>query len=366
MNMPTILSWLLYLSILIVCTFSMKKAQQLWKAGSRRYWWLLGLIFLALALPVALRAETVGFDTHEYTEYYRYFLREGNLNFRDNIEPLYELLVRIAAFFGNPQIVYIIAAFVTIFFMLAGIWWLRDQLDLGLVMFFYLCFFYLQTFNVVRQCFAVALIFFAFRFISERRCILYVLFIYLAYLMHSAAIIGILLYPLGLEKLSPKMKKLLCVLAAFAVLIAISPYLAPILKEVTKIGVFAAYRQHLDYSYSRIGSSWLPRAVIIFGAIFLSHTFKTKEGTRSPALFATAISLPFLVINYIIPAIGRAGAYFSIFNVITFASFAGRQSDKPVLPKIENALLVGFALVTFLTSLYADGLELIPYSMFFS
>ena len=366
MNIQTMLSWALYLSILVGCTFLMKKAQQLWKAGSKRYWWLLGTVFLALAVPVALRAETVGFDTHEYVEYYRYFLQVGNLNFRDNMEPLYELFVRIAALAGNPHVVFILAALATIFFMMAGLWWLRDQLDLGLVMFFYLCFFYLQTFNVVRQCFAVAILFFAFRFISERKFILYVLFVYLAYLMHSAAIIGLLLYPMGSEKLSMKTKKLLCLLAALAVLITISPYLVPLLKEVTKISVFAAYGQHISDAHSRIGSSWLLRAVIIFGAILLSDSFRTKEGTRSTALFATAISLPFLIVNYLIPPIGRAGAYFSIFNVITFASFAGRKTEKPFLPKMENALIVAFALVTFLMSLYSDGMELIPYSTFFS
>ncbi len=366
MTIQIALSWGMYLLVMASGVVMIRWAQSLYKAGSKQYWWILGGLFLLLALPIMLRGETVGFDTHEYTEYYRYYLREGSLDFRDNIEPIYEILVRLSVYVGSPQIVFAVSGAATILFMLAGIWWLRDQMELGLVMFLYLCFFYLQTYNVVRQCFSVAIIFFALRFISERRFILYALFVYVAYLMHSSAIIALLLYPLAAAKLSPRARKLLCILAAGSVLITVSPYLVPLLELVTQISVFSAYKQHLNWGEVNIGSSWLLRGVLIFGAIFLSDSFTTKENTKSPALFATALSLPLLVVNYLIPPIGRAGAYFSIFNIITFASFASRKSEKTFLPKLENTVIVVFALATFLLSLYSDGLELIPYTFFWA
>jgi len=365
MNLQTVLSWALYLGILVLGTLSMWWAQKLYKDGSRKYWWLLAAAFLVLTLPVALRSVSVGFDTAEYNDYYYALLERGDFTFRDNLEPLYQLFMYIAVRVGHPHVVFILAAPITFFFMLAGIWYLRNQLNLGLVMFLYLCFFYLQTFNVVRQCFAIALIFFALRFICERKFMLYLLFVILAYLMHSSALIALLLYPLAAEKLSPKMCKLLSILAVSTVLFALSPLLEPALQLVVSIDLFSAYRNHVA-AEGVVGSSWIIRAVFIAGTILLYDTFKTENNVRSVALFATALSLPFLVINYIAAPVGRVGAFFSIFNIITFASFAGRKSEKPFLPKIENAVMVGFSLLTYLTSLYSNGLVLIPYSTFFT
>jgi len=364
-NLQTVLSWSMYLGILVIGTLSMWYAQKLYKDGSRNYWWLLAAAFLVLTLPVALRSASVGFDTAEYNEYYYTLIESGKFSFRDNLEPIYQLFMYIAVQVGHPHVVFLLAAPITFFFMLAGIWYLRDQLNLGLVMFMYLCFFYLQTFNVVRQCFAIALIFFALRFVCERKFLLYLLFVILAYQMHSSAIIALFLYPLAAEKLSPKMRKLLNVLAVSAVLFVLSPLLGPALRWVVSIDVFAAYRNHIAAEGS-VGSSWIIRAVFIVGAIFLCETFRTEKNVRSAAMFATSLSLPFLVVSYISAPVGRVGAFFSIFNIITFASFAGRKSEKPILPKLENAIMVAFSLLTYLMSLYSNGLLLIPYSTFFA
>ncbi|MFE5324053.1 EpsG family protein, partial [Paenibacillus sp. NPDC056579] len=131
------------------------------------------LLILSCLIPVfvlGLRYD-VGTDYFSYIDMYNYlsvidFKLVDIINYT-SVEPGYIILNIIAdKLFGNYQAVFFLAALITMLFSFLSIWYYKDKIFLGVTLFIYFIMIFPITFNAVRQSIAVAIIFFAIRYID--------------------------------------------------------------------------------------------------------------------------------------------------------------------------------------------------------
>jgi hypothetical protein len=148
--------------------------------------------FFIIFLFSALRFD-VGYD---YSMYYE--LIEGNIKYFEDqinrIEYLPRKIIFLSSFLGFSQLFFIISSFIITFFFYKAI--KENSLDPKLSTLIFICFpiFFYMSLSVVRQYIAIAMIFYGFRFIKERKILHFFCLVLLAMLFHKSAIIALPLY----------------------------------------------------------------------------------------------------------------------------------------------------------------------------
>ncbi len=136
------------------------------------------------------RDTSVGTDTQNYYEIYEYFRLETYPSWF-TIEPGWRVINNLAVKMhaGYSMVVFLASLFtlVPIFFT---VWKYSDRPFVS-ILFFYLLFFYFQSFNIARQMIAIAIMFSAYNdYLHEKKKAFYVQ-IFIAGLFHYSAIIGL-------------------------------------------------------------------------------------------------------------------------------------------------------------------------------
>lgn len=139
--------------------------------------------FIAMALFSGLRYE-VGVDYQNYVNIFYYV--SDNLTIKT--EPGYQLLIKFAALLGGtPQLVFLIAACITCYFICKFIESECENKSLSTIIYMCLGPLYFSSFNTVRESMAIAIFLYSLRYLEEYKwkCILYMLF---ASLFHYSAL----------------------------------------------------------------------------------------------------------------------------------------------------------------------------------
>lgn len=181
----------LYFFIVSSATLLMYLANK--EKKSKRF---LVLCYLILALPAAMRW-CVGRDYELYLEWVDIFGNQYLWNLplaiaRHPSEPSFIILSFI--FHSAPYCIFAIYAILTQYFFLRAIWYFRRDINPTIAIFIYTTLMYLRTYNIFRQMLAVAIVFFALRYIYEKKLIKYIMWVAIASLFHTTAIISIVLY----------------------------------------------------------------------------------------------------------------------------------------------------------------------------
>ena len=157
--------------------------------GDRDYYWV---VFFLLFLFCSFRFD-VGYD---YTMYFN--LIEGNIKFLDaqlnRLEFFSRMLIDLSHNLGFTQLFFIVSSLIIIGGFYKTI--KKHSEDISLSTLIFICFpiFFFQSLSIVRQFMAIAIIFYGFRFIKERKLLKYNLFVLLAFMFHKSAFLAIPLY----------------------------------------------------------------------------------------------------------------------------------------------------------------------------
>lgn len=350
------------------------------------------LIFLTIAIPVlfaALRNNTVGIDTGVYA--WPLIQRASQLSWSnffkyasiDGIEIGYVGLTYMCAnYMGGLPTLLGIAQLITIGFVFLRIWDFRKEVPVFVMSMMYMLLLYNRSFNLIRQCMAMAVVFYATRFIDNKK-ILFVGLVFLAMLFHNSAVLGLVylvIYYAASGKLG-RAKAGILIMATFFMVASYNSILFTVVKTI--MGNTEKYLKYFQVSAS--GHLSLYDIVFKAGAvaviIFMSASFWKRDiladysaavsgGVRK--IEGKNISTRFLLIAMF----GFALYFLTFYNGDSYRFSLYFQIMMPVIiPQVrkrfkrENRLFVDvmIILISFLNwyvfMIVGDGYGTIPYSI---
>ena len=139
----------------------------------------------------------VGTDYFTYKDIY--IFTTENINFSNifsfYIEPLYVLVNMLAKIlFNNAQGVFFLSSLIFLIFSILGIDNFRKKISFPFAVFIFFTVFFQISFNNVRQMIAVSIVFYALKYIYDRKLYKYILFVIIASMFHKTSIVCIIFY----------------------------------------------------------------------------------------------------------------------------------------------------------------------------
>jgi len=262
------------------------------KKGVHPLFWILS--FVCLLVPVAFRGN--GVDHQSYIKFYN-AISEFGLNYfkiyNGFPEPLFVVINVIAGYLGDFQYVYMISAFISLFFTYKAFARKIEEISLPLCIFLFSTLFYLTLFGLVRICIAVGIITYAYRYIEERNLMKYSIYIIFATLFHYSAIIMLPFYfifksnYLDLSKKS-SIKKSLLSIGALVLAFVIVGYLLTKLQNISWIGRYFGYFEGTSLRVINNAAGQYPLVILMF--LFGSRIKRNeKYGSLYTNMFITMI-----------------------------------------------------------------------------
>lgn len=304
------------------------------------------IAFLLMLFIAGFRDLSVGTDTQNYFEIYE-LLRLNETPPWFTIEPGWRVLNKLAITLntGYESVVFI-ASVLTLSPVFVTIWKYSYRPFVS-VLFYFLLFFYFQSFNVTRQMIAIAFIFSGYNdYLHGRKRSFYVQ-LCVAVLFHYSALLA-LIFPAIFKYVKIKVSWALFLLPLTYVLgILVIPN---IIQYMPLIGKYSVYLlEEVDTSFSA------PRFLINCLCLFIILT-SAKTDNHLKLFYIGIISFNILAFNEIA---GRFALYFMTSQMMLFASINCQHKENKSFIKIAT-LLYGLVYLTML--LLNNNGEVLPYS----
>lgn len=178
-------TYVIYLGVPLVCGLL---ARQAVKQDRKRYVWL---IIAVLTLVSGLRSFQTGLDTYNYLAKIALIAAgepEYAYGFEDSFKVICFLLSRLSQ---NGTFFLCVFAFITNALVILRLWDFRGISSFAwMVLCYYSCF-YFMTMNGIRQFCAVAIVFYATRYLNQKRLLAFLIGVLIAVLFHRSALVGL-------------------------------------------------------------------------------------------------------------------------------------------------------------------------------
>lgn len=310
---------------------------------SKKIGYKIAILFIIL---ISAMRFNIGYD---WSSYLNYIYPVYNPQYFKRLEPFNRLICSLAGSLQQPWILFTLYAIIT--YTLIG----KTISDFSCAKYeslmIYICLYYLSGLSTIRQEIAVAVIFYGYRYIREKKLFKYFIICILAMCFHKTAIIALIFYPLYYLKLS------ICILLLFFFGVFFK-FLLPILVGAL-LPMFLFYLEHGGISSSS-GNYQKIFYLLLFVYSFILHK---KKGTYVGFLNICSIGcmLPFILGGH---TGGRLGEYFLIYYSLLIPECNKRL-------KIKYRVLFLFPLYVFFfmylyTSVHANHSdEYVPYRFYF-
>ena len=151
---------------------------------------LLFCTFVWLSLCCGLRNEFLGNDTSNYISFF-HDIKHFGIFYGSDIG--FSFVSYILMFiFNNPYILLLIYSLFTQYFIISRLWELRKESSFSIMILVFSVIYYPYCFNIIRQFIAIAMIFWATRYLDRHNYRMFLLFNFIAITFHTTAIIGLL------------------------------------------------------------------------------------------------------------------------------------------------------------------------------
>ena len=274
------------------------------------------LCFVVLTFVSGLRGGNVGTDTNSYLNIF--LISNGLQNGHIRIEFLFYALNRIVGIFtDNPQWILLVSSAIISFNILSFI--KNNSNDVCLSVFLYVClFYYLASFNVMRQYIAISIILYSIKYIKDERFLPFLVSVIVAMGFHRMAIVGIFLWFIFKSNVSIK-RVILCGIILIGGIISF-PLVFTIIKIIWKDLFFYYVNEEIGYA-----GGWMMPVVYtcIFIAAFVVVVFdkEWQQNDNNLSLFTCSlISMiwgfsPFVIRGLSATSIQRIGWLYQIFSI---------------------------------------------------
>ncbi len=267
--------------------------------------------------------------------------------------------------FNNPQLMFVLCALITNFFVLMRLWDFRDEAKFGFMNLLYLLLYYSNSMNIMRQYVAVAIIFYGTRFLKNKKP-LFILSLIIGFTFHRSSLLAIGYLGIALWIGFTKKQKLIFSMP-IVLIFAIS------------IGYVRTYLESDINTYSSqvVDNINITYFYLLFITLFVLVTYeanvgirlteystlpeKTNNKVKTDIVLYVLIGLAFNALSMFFEFVGRTGLYYSIYDIV----FWGIACKKFRNAKLNTVLIIIYAVYIFVIDIVRNGIKLFPYEIFF-
>ncbi len=313
---------------------------------------------VGIGLLAALRGVNVGIDTPGYYDIFNNLDVEWKVS---NLEPGFLFVAKqLMLITHDARFVVGFYSFFTVLFILIRLWTLRKNRSYSFMLLVYLCLYFPLSLNIMRQFFAISIVFLSTILLEKKRFVIYLFFILLASLFHLSALFGLLIlivYLIVNEKTKERRKAL----------IISSLVIIPIIIFVGSL-VFGRYlSKYMQTSTFNFGLMNVAKLLLV--ALFLLINFKLiKKSAFSKEIEFVVVVYVFGTVltslGYFFAFADRVGLYCMLFEIpfVSFVSMGKNFGKSSLLFKCAYLLICVY---TFSLELINNGNGLFPYSLNF-
>lgn len=320
---------------------------------------VLGVV--ALSLGAGLRNDNVGLDTYQYVSAFKTNFSVIWLFKETGFREISRLLMN--AFSGNTTCLFLLYAAVTNALILYRLWDFRKDCSYSYMAFLYITLHYINTLNIMRQYIAIAIVFFATRFLEKKGYMKFLLAVLLASVFHSSALLGLFFFFVYYWKIAPKKQKKWML---FPLLIAI-----PIVFIVLMKTQLAQITNYFSQKRADVNATFIYR-IIAFGLIlalqyskkeFIVFKGSKKERemisiSRCESIFCIA-GLATAALGMFFSFLSRLGLYYLMFEIVFWGEVVKRGKSK----QLAFLLFSTYAIYVFVCEFLYNGSGIFPYGI---
>lgn len=367
MDNSNFLSIITYSLIVIVVPFVLYVCSKLDTSKKRIFGYI---IVIGIATLVPAFRDTTGTDSRMYKSLF--FTGNPGFNRWVSIEKGYMAINNISSrIMPYWLFLFIINFFIIFLIVLALDKYYRNIINFYISFLILYSGIYYQSFNIMRQCIALAFCFVAIVFFVHDRLLFSFLLILFASIFHYSALICLLIY-LAKPLYNNRFRTIFIILSAVIVLVLIThrDLFGQLILKITGNSYYAGYVTRDSFSGGRI----ITYFVKIFPILLISMVnYKNiKREKNMTVLFGL------MLIGYLVSAlgsvldtqVGRIGLYFTSLNIIILG-FCGSQDisikgTSIVISKdIMASIIIMYYMINFVISICIQGYgELLPYVPF--
>ena len=308
---------------------------------------------MLLLIIGGFRDVSVGTDTKNYAMLFDSYGSDVSMMYHAT-EPLFLLIQFLVAKMGGGYEIMLLIIMAVILGTIHFYAHLVSKSSLYVILSFFLLYFYFYSFNTMRQYMGMGFCLIAFYYLSKKKVKRYFLFIFIAFLFHATALVGLFAYILNKIKLNKK-KQILLLSITFVV------GLTPIVQQ----GM--AFTLHFlpEYLYQYILESEKTGAGFPFSRFLLTSyaialVALLKEKTLNVKLLMLGICL--LNLFDFQPVIGRIAQYFTIIQIAIIPNISVLIKRKKNAKALKIASYI-YMFVVWIYLLLNNVAEIVPYKM---
>lgn len=316
-------------------------------------------VVMILTLMAGLRAESVGIDTPGYVERFKLILN-NQIQYVWGIEYTYKVIMLvISKVFKNYTLFLCVMAFITNCLIVVRLWEFREITKFEFAITVYYIMFYFYGYNIIRQMVAVAIIFWATRFIEQKKYIWFILLTFVAFLFHTSALFGLAFLAVELlewKHLSKK-QRIFMITGLFG-----SPAVMGYLMLQMQ-----AYSGYLVTVQGRIGTVLFAKIILFaFSVIGVKKHIIAVEKKELLDYKVKVIEIYYLIglvlgfSGYIFPVVNRISLYFYLFECVYIGLLMKYKKWKSGYP-LCYILMYG---LIFISMFMGTGQGQVPYLFF--
>lgn len=319
---------------------------------------------ISLGIPIILAGmrNYVGTDYELYVNIYYKYLEGVSIFSRSSKEFLYLFLGKIALLFNNYKILFFLSAIITVFFIVKAI----EESGIRYIVIsycIYIYIYYLESWNIGRQHIALAISLYALKFVFRRKLLKYFIWITIATLFHTSAILNIGVYFIY-AVLNQKSIRILYKVGIIGLIVFVINYIEIIKFLGQNISIFKRYLIYAVVN-NESGRNYIFYLKIILFSIIFFHRKKLEKINRKNKLYITLVFLD-LIITYIGKYnvwLKRLGLYFYIDYIFLLPELISVYKEKKIKNLIRVLIFIYVFLIFILTYYILGHGDIVPYKI---
>ena len=341
-------TYVVYFSVFFIVLLFAYLAQ---KKNKRKFMFFAALILVFVA---GLRAETVGIDTPHYAELFDR-IAEGRMDQAYGLEISFKYIcLFLLEIWNDSNFLFFLFALITNFLIFQRLWDIKDQISLPWAVIVYFGVFYFMTFNIMRQFVAASIIFWATRYLAEKKYYKFLIFVAISTLFHESALLGVFFVAFDVfssKYLTKKQRRFLNLFWVVGIIVAIS-------FGISIIGRYINYFEKLQFDFGIM--VFVKIALFVFTAALLKREkwqdsdpngYSVAAYIRNTAKVYYAFGILLTMLGYMFTYMDRIGIYFYLFETV-YIGLVMKSKRVEVLAKLVVAILY---LMLVLVTMLGDG-----------
>lgn len=283
------------------------------------------VVIAVFSLVAGLRHESVGLDTPGYVNAIEYII-EGQLKLAYGMEWSFRYICYALSFvLRDPQLYLLFFAVVTNLLIVLRLWEMREQISFSWAVFAYYSVFFMSSINLTRQYVAVAIVFYATRYLLKGKNITFLLLVIVASLFHTSALLSIICIYFNLfnwKNLSKRHKRFLI----FSIIV------------IPFVGIYAysnlvKYSSYLGKMTVDFGFMLLVKMALMIVTIFLLDKTESDSSGEISKLrrftrCAYIVGLALTSIGYAWRFVDRIGLFFYVYEAVYMGYIFKQQNTR--------------------------------------